>query len=31
MTACTEQHRAAPPNCLAREGQKAMHKEAQHD
>jgi hypothetical protein len=27
MTACTEQHQAAPSNGLAREGQKGMHKE----
>jgi hypothetical protein len=27
MTACTEQHMAAPPNGLAREGQKGMPKE----
>jgi hypothetical protein len=27
MTACTEQHLAAPSNGLAREGQKGMHKE----
>jgi hypothetical protein len=29
MTACTEQHMAAPPNGLAREGQMGMPKVAQ--
>ena len=27
MIACTEQHQAAPPHGLAREGQKSMPKE----